>query len=212
MLRFLAGLGVGLALLFATLAFPEPRRWLARSIGATPDAATVAMATLESVRREGKLVVRSARLMDTTTATTTATLAGLDVPGTTAERTLDVPGRVHYAVDLAKLAPADLSFDRATRTLTVRRPRVAPMPPVAELEARRVFDARGLLVPFTDGAADVEERTLSAVLPVLRQEGRNPELLRLADQAVDDMVAWLFARPLEAAGFADVTVRVETAG
>lgn len=164
------------------------------------------------MRREGKLVVRSARLMDTTTATTTATLAGLDVPGTTAERTLIVPGRVHYAVDLAKLAPADLSFDRATRTLTVRRPSVAPMPPVAELEARRVFDARGLLVPFTDGAADVEERTLSAVLPVLRQEGRNPELLRLADEAVDDMVAWLFVRPLEAAGFADVTVRVETAG
>ncbi|WP_448582135.1 DUF4230 domain-containing protein [Thermaurantiacus sp.] len=207
-MKFVLGLVVGLALVLAGLAFPQSRRWLAHAVGASPDATAVSLATLESVRREGKLVVFSAQLLVTTTATTTATLVGLEVPGTTAERTLIVPGRVHYAVDLARLSTSDLTFDPATATLTVRRPPVMPMPPVADLEARQVFDSRGLLVPFTHGAEDVEERTLAAVVPMLRKEGRSPELMRLADQAADDMVAWLFARPLEAAGLGSVKVEV----
>src|SRR3954447_10382847 len=82
-----------------------------------PKAETIASASLESMRAQNRLIAFAARYVSVTTSTTSRF-------GFSAKRTLILPGDVRYELDLSKLQPNDVTWDRATSTLKVRLPEI----------------------------------------------------------------------------------------
>jgi hypothetical protein len=196
----LAGLGLAVVLMFSV---PVLRDRL------SPDPQLTVEAALQAIRKEQKLVVFSARLVVDTTATYAATAAGIEIPGTAARRTLIVPGTVSYAIDLARLAPADLRWDAGTETLTVRRPPLLILPPAADLARARSYGEKGVFAPLTDADQALDDLTRQSVAARMLEEARTPDLVALAETAADEALVRAFELPLHAAGFADAEVRIE---
>src|SRR3546814_10165644 len=67
--------------------------------------------------------------------------------GLSAKKTLIMPGTVRYEVDLAKLTPSDLSWDAATRSLTVTLPPLRLAGPDIDLDA--ISEFRDGTIPLT---------------------------------------------------------------
>ena len=135
----LAALLLGALLGFA---FQPP----ARPPGADPQA--IADATLMSVREQGRMTLFTARFAAVVTASETRM-------GLTARKTLVMPGTVRYGVDLGRLQRRDLSWDPATRTLSVKLPPLEIAGPDIDLNDVREYAQGGIVMALTDA-----ERTL----------------------------------------------------
>src|SRR5437870_11457441 len=82
-----------------------------------PNPKTIASASLESMRAQNRLIAFTARYVSVTTSTQSQL-------GFSAKRTLILPGDVRYELDLSKLQPKDVTWDKATSTLKVRLPEI----------------------------------------------------------------------------------------
>src|SRR3954453_23069078 len=72
-----------------------------------PKAETIANSSLESMRAQNRLIAFAARYVSVTTSTTSRF-------GFSAKRTLILPGDVRYELDLSKLEPGDVKWDRSS--------------------------------------------------------------------------------------------------
>ena len=88
-----------------------------------PSPKTIATASLESMRAQNRLIAFVARYVSVTSSEEQR-LGGL----LSSQRTLVLPGDVRYELDLSKLQPSDVTWDKSTSTLRVRLPEIEIAP------------------------------------------------------------------------------------
>src|SRR6478609_419896 len=108
-----------------------------------PNPKTIASASLESMRAQNRLIAFAARYVSVTTSTQSQL-------GFSAKRTLILPGDVRYELDLSRLQPKDVTWDKATSTLKVRLPEIEIAGPDVDLSAAQEYGAGGILSAFTN--------------------------------------------------------------
>ena len=172
---------------------------LTRNIFGGPNPTTIASASLESMRAQNRLIAFVARYVSVTSSRTSQF-------GLSSERTLILPGDVRYELDLAKLQPGDVTWDKATSTLTVRLPEIEVAGPEVDLTKAREYGAGGLLAVLTDNEQQLDQANRARAVADLRQQASAKVPMGLARQAARTAVERSFAMPLMAAGFADAKV------
>jgi len=201
----LGALAMGLVAWFAPPA-PLEERFRYR------DVETVAQTVLLEARKEEKLLVHSRGFVSTVEARVSLGIPVIPDAWQDGTKRVRVPVRVGYTIDMASMTPGDLAFDRATRTLRVRRPPVRA--DIAEVDLGRVaVETRGALVIWWKDAAEGLDRAAydrarrEAIAAAERDANR-----KAASADADRMVARILELPLRAAGFQDVQVEVVERG
>lgn len=169
----------------------------------SPDAVTVANASLQGLRAQNRLSAFQARFV--AVVTTKQTRLGLST-----QRTLIMPGNVRYEVDLAKLQRRDVTWDEKTHTLGVTLPPVDVDAPQIDLRQIREYGDNGLLATFTDAQTTLDATNREAGQRELMRQSRDPATIALARDATRAAVERSFALPLIAAGI-DAKVKVRFA-
>jgi hypothetical protein len=169
----------------------------------TPDSTTIASSSLEGLRAQNRLSVLAASYV----AVVTSTQRRL---GLSAQRTMILPGRVRYEVDLARLRDRDVAWSAGARRLDVTLPPIEVAGPEIDLTRVRQYDSGGLLLGLTDAGATLDVANRRAAQAELLRQARAPAMLQIARDNARRDVARSFALPLKAAGL-DPQVRVRFA-
>ncbi len=197
-LRWLPGLAVGLligAAIAVLLLRPDA------PAAAAADPRRIADIALVSVRDQGRMTVLSARYVAIVSASETRL-------GIEARKTLVLPARFRYGVDLRALRRDHLAWDEATRTLEVTLPPLEISGPEIDMEEARMFTEGGVLLALTGTESDLDQANLRRARQDLLSQARQPAPLRAAREAAMRAVARAFALPLRAAGIeASVSAR-----
>lgn len=172
---------------------------LTRNIFGGPNPTTIASASLESMRAQNRLIAFVARYVSVTSTRTSQF-------GLSSERTLILPGDVRYELDLAKLQPRDVRWDKASNTLRVALPEVEIAGPDVDLAKAREYGAGGILSALTNNEQQLDQANRAAAVADLRKQASAEMPMKLARQAARAAVERSFAMPLMAAGFKDVKV------
>ena len=164
-----------------------------------PSPKTIASASLESMRAQNRLIAFTARYVSVTTSTQSQL-------GFSAKRTLILPGDVRYELDLSKLQPKDVTWEKATSTLRVRLPEIEIAGPDVDLAAAQEYGAGGVLSALTNANQQLDSANRAKAVADLRQQAQGAVQMRLARQAARAAIERSFAMPLIAAGFKDAKV------
>ena len=164
-----------------------------------PKAETIAASSLESMRAQNRLIAFAARYVSVTTSTQSQL-------GFSAKRTLILPGDVRYELDLSRLQPKDVTWDKATSTLKVRLPEIEIAGPDVDLSAAQEYGQGGILSAFTNANQALDSANRAKAVADLRKQAQGAVQMRLAHQAARAAIERSFAMPLVAAGFKDVRV------
>ena len=164
-----------------------------------PNPKTIATASLESMRAQNRLIAFTARYVSVTTSAQSQF-------GLSARRTLILPGDVRYELDLSKLQPKDVSWDKATSTLKVRLPEIEIAGPDVDLTAAQEYGAGGILSALTNANQQLDSANRAKAVADLRQQAQGAVQMRLARHAARAAIERSFAMPLVAAGFKDAKV------
>jgi len=167
--------------------------------GGGPDPQTIASSSLESMRAQNRLVPFVARYVSVTSSRQSRF-------GFSAERTLILPGDVRYEVDLSKLQPEDVRWDKATTTLRVRLPDIEIAGPEVDLAASREYGEGGILAALTDTEGVLDKANQARAVADLRKQAMAEVPMRLAREAARTAIERSFAMPLKAAGIGDAKV------
>ena len=172
-----------------------------------PNPKTIATASLESMREQNRLIAFTARYVSVTTSSESQF-------GFSAKRTLILPGDVRYELDLSKLQPKDVTWDKGTSTLKVRLPEIEIAGPDVDLTAAQEYGQGGVLSALTNANQQLDSANRAKAVADLRQQAQGPVQMRLAHQAARAAIERSFAMPLVAAGFkgAKVVARFPTEG
>lgn len=169
----------------------------------SPDPETIASASLEGLRAENRLTALVAGYVAVVTSTQHRF-------GLSAERTLIMPGRVRYEVDLGRMKPGDLIWHKDARTLDVVLPPLMLEGPDVDPARIRAYDGGGLLLHLTDSGEVLDDANRKAAHDELLRQAREPAPVGMARDAARRAVAQSFALPLKAAGL-EPQVRVRFA-
>jgi hypothetical protein len=159
----------------------------------SPDPETIATASLQGLQAENRLTA----LVATYVAVVTSSQHRF---GLSAQRTLIMPGRVRYEVDLAKLGRNDLTWHKDSHTLDIVLPPLELEGPEVDPAHMRAYDGGGLLLKLTDSGETLDQSNQKAARAELIRQAREPSPVGIARQAARQAVAQSFALPLEAAG------------
>jgi hypothetical protein len=166
-----------------------------------PNPATIATASLESMRAENRLTVFAARYVSVVTSQEQR-LGGL----VSSQRTLIMPGDVRYELDMSKLQPRDVTWDGSNHLLTVRLPEIDVAGPDIDINAVKEYGGRGVLSALTNANEQLDQNNRARAVADLRKQATAQVPMQLARQAAREAVERSFAMPLLAAGFKDVKV------
>ena len=172
---------------------------IAERIFGGPSPKTIASASLESMRAQNRLIAFTARYVSVTTSTQSQL-------GFSAKRTLILPGDVRYELDLSKLQPKDVTWEKATSTLRVRLPEIEIAGPDVDLAAAQEYGAGGVLSALTNANQQLDSANRAKAVADLRQQAQGAVQMRLARQAARAAIERSFAMPLIAAGLKDARV------
>jgi hypothetical protein len=164
-----------------------------------PNPRTIAAASLESMRAQNRLIAFTARYVSVTTSTESQL-------GFSAKRTLILPGDVRYELDLSKLEPRDVTWDKSTSTLHVKLPEVEIAGPDVDLASAQEYGQGGILSALTNANQQLDSANRAKAVADLRQQAKGAVQMRLARQAARAAIERSFAMPLVAAGFTDAKV------
>jgi hypothetical protein len=180
---------------------------LADRIFGGPNPKTIASASLESMRAENRLIAFVARYVSVTTSETSRF-------GFSSKRTLILPGDVRYELDLSKLQSNDVTWDAASKTLSVKLPEIEIAGPDVDLASAQEYGEAGVLSALTNANQQLDSANRAKAVADLRKQAQAPVPMRLAHQAARAAVERSFAMPLIAAGFKDarVVARFPTGG
>lgn len=166
-----------------------------------PSPVTVAQASLEGLREQNRLSTFAASY--TAVVTSSQTRLGL-----TARKTMIMPGRVRYEVDLSKLNQNMLSWNAANNTLSITLPPIEVVGPDVDIDHIQQYGEGGILMALTDAEAKLDSANRAAGQAELMRQARGQMNMRLARDATRNAVERSFAMPLRAAGInATVDVR-----
>jgi hypothetical protein len=126
--------------------------------------------------------------------------------GLSAERTLILPGTVRYELDMAKIERDDLSWDKATKTLSVELPAIEIAGPEVDLKAAREYGSGGILAALSDADSQLDDANRGLAIEDLRKQAAAATPMHLAREAARDAIERSFAMPLNAAGIGDAKV------
>lgn len=207
MRRLLSFVGAAslLLLVAAIAAGPERRREACIASGLC-ERSDFLGAMLVSVQKQQKLVVLAARLVVPVSSARETTVGPITVA--TTRQTAILPATVTYVVDLSRLSSADLDWDEASQTLTVRRPPVTAMPATIDWGAAQTYQDDGWATVLTDVSANLRRDNDVKAPGLFAAEAKSAHLMALADTAADEALATSFRMPLVAAGFQDAKVVV----
>ena len=166
-----------------------------------PNPATIATASLESMRAENRLTVFAARYVSVVTSQEQR-LGGL----VSSQRTLIMPGDVRYELDMSKLQPKDVTWDGSNHLLTVRLPEIDVAGPDIDINAVKEYGGGGVLSALTNANEQLDQNNRARAVADLRKQATAQVPMQLARQAAREAVERSFAMPLLAAGFKDVKV------
>jgi hypothetical protein len=166
-----------------------------------PNPATIATASLESMRAENRLTVFAARYVSVVTSQEQR-LGGL----VSSQRTLIMPGDVRYELDMSKLQPRDVTWDGSNHLLTVRLPEIDVAGPDIDINAVKEYGGGGVLSALTNANEQLDQNNRARAVADLRKQATAQVPMQLARQAAREAVERSFAMPLLAAGFKDVKV------
>ena len=166
-----------------------------------PNPATIATASLESMRAENRLTVFAARYVSVVTSQEQK-LGGL----VSSQRTLIMPGDVRYELDMAKLQPRDVTWDGSNHLLTVRLPEIDVAGLDIDINAVKEYGGGGVLSALTNANEQLDQNNRARAVADLRKQATAQVPMQLARQAARQAVERSFAMPLLAAGFKDVKV------
>jgi hypothetical protein len=166
-----------------------------------PNPKTIATASLESMRAQNKLTVFAARYVSVVTSQQQR-FGGL----VSAQRTLILPGDVRYEVDLSKLQAKDVTWDKASHTLTVQLPTLDVAGPDIDINRVQEYGGGGVLSALTDANQQLDQNNRARAVADLRKQALDAVPMNLAREAGRAAVERSFAMPLLAAGFKDVKV------
>jgi hypothetical protein len=166
-----------------------------------PNPATIATASLESMRAENRLTVFAARYVSVVTSQEQK-LGGL----VSSRRTLIMPGDVRYELDMAKLQPKDVTWDGSNHLLTVQLPEIDVAGPDIDINAVKEYGGGGVLSALTNANEQLDQNNRARAVADLRKQATAQVPMQLARQAAREAVERSFAMPLLAAGFKDVKV------
>jgi hypothetical protein len=164
-----------------------------------PDAKTIATSSLESMRAQNRLIAFTARYVSVTTTEESRL-------GFSAKRTLILPGDVRYELDLSKLQPGDVTWDKAASTLHVKLPEIEIAGPDVDLASAQEYGQGGVLSALTNANQQLDSANRAKAVADLRQQAQGAVQMRLARQAARAAIERSFAMPLVAAGFKDAKV------
>lgn len=167
--------------------------------GSSPE--TVIESTLVALRQEQTLVVLSAGVLGVVTSRQDRAFGR-------AEKTMLVPGTVRYALDLARLAPADLRWDPERQLLSVRRPPLLFLGPEIDPARIREYGEIGFIPGLLGAEAELDSANRGAAREALLARARSETLERLAREAGDAALRRSFEVPLHAAGLPRARVEV----
>jgi hypothetical protein len=166
-----------------------------------PNPATIATASLESMRAENRLTVFAARYVSVVTSQEQK-LGGL----VSSQRTLIMPGDVRYELDMAKLQPKDVTWDGSKHLLTVQLPEIDVAGPDIDINAVKEYGGGGVLSALTNTNEQLDQNNRARAVADLRKQATAQVPMQLARQAARQAVERSFAMPLLAAGVKDVKV------
>lgn len=166
-----------------------------------PSPKTIASESLQSMRAENRLTVFAARYVSVVTSNEQR-FAGL----LSAQRTLILPGNVRYELDLSKLQPGDVTWDKSTRTLYVRVPEVEVAGPDVDINSVQQYGGGGMLSALSDADRVLDRANRDRAVQDLRKQATSSVPMQLARQSARVAIQRSFAMPLSAAGFGDVKV------
>src|SRR6476469_9157813 len=138
---------------------------IANRIFGGPNPKTIATASLESMRAQNRLIAFTARYVSVTTSTESQL-------GFSAKRTLILPGDVRYELDLSKLQPNDVTWDKGTSTLKVRLPEIEIAGPDVDLTAASAFGQGGVLSAFTNANQELDSANRAKAVSDLRKQAQ----------------------------------------
>jgi hypothetical protein len=170
-----------------------------RLFGSNPK--TIATASLESMRAQNRLSVFAARYVSVVSSHEQK-LGGL----LNYDRTLILPGDVRYELDMAKLQPGDVAWDKSARILTVRLPEIEVAGPDVDIKAVKEYGSGGVLSSLTNANEQLDQANRDRAVQDLRKQATAAVPMQLAHQSAREAVERSFAMPLLAAGFKDVKV------
>ena len=163
------------------------------------DPESVVNSSLESMHAQNRLVPFVARFVSVTSSKQ-------EKFGLSAERTLILPGTVRYELDMAKIERDDLSWDKATKTLSVELPQIEIAGPEVDLKAAREYGSGGILSALSDADNQLDDANRGLAIGDLRKQAAAPMPMHLAREAARDAIQRSFAMPLNAAGIGDAKV------
>jgi hypothetical protein len=166
-----------------------------------PNPRTIATESLESMRAENRLTVFAARYVSVVTSGEQQ-LGGL----LSSQRTLILPGNVRYELDLSKLQPNDVTWDKPTNTLHVKIPEIEVAGPDVDINAVRQYGGGGVLSALTNANQQLDQANRDKAVQDLRGQATAAVPMQLARQSARVAIERSFAMPLAAAGFKDVKV------
>lgn len=170
-----------------------------RLFGSNPK--TIATASLESMRAQNRLSVFAARYVSVVSSHQQK-LGGL----LNYDRTLILPGDVRYELDMSKLQPKDVDWDKSSRTLTVRLPEIEVAGPDVDIRTVKQYGSNGVLSSLTNANEQLDQANRDRAVQDLRKQATAAVPMQLARQSARTAVERSFAMPLLAAGFKDVKV------
>lgn len=161
--------------------------------------------SLVAFDKQDRLTVFSAELAPVV-ASDDSRLFGL----VTSRQVAVIPARVDYALDLGKVGRDRMSWNAATKTLTVRLPGLEVTRPNLD-EARAQYLREGVWI--TRAAQDKLTRNNTLLAERLAvEQAANPVLMGLARGAAKDAIRQNLSIPLQVAGFGDVKLAVSIDG
>jgi hypothetical protein len=170
----------------------------------SPDPESIVTASLQGLQAQSRLTALVASYVAVVTSTQHRF-------GLSAQRTLIMPGRVRYEVDLGQMQAGDLAWHTDTHTLDVTLPPLMIEEPEIDPARMKAYDSGGLLLKLTDSGETLDQTNQQAARTELIRQAREASPVAIAKQAARQAVAQSFALPLKAAGMAP-NVRVRFRG
>jgi hypothetical protein len=200
-LKVLLGIILACLLIFGGMALVGYRAFDRLWSPTSPE--TIATASLQGLQAENRLTA----LVATYVAVVTSSQQRF---GLSAQRTLIMPGRVRYEVDLAQLKPNAMTWHRDSHTLDVVLPPLVLEGPEIDPSRMRAYDGGGLLLHLTDSREILDVSNRKAAEVELVRQAREAVPMGIARTAARQAVTQNFALPLRAAGL-DPQIRVRFA-
>jgi hypothetical protein len=165
---------------------------------------SIATASLQGLREQARLTAFVASFVAVVTSEQQRM-------GLKAEQTMIMPGLVRYELDLNKLQPKDVKWDKESNTLNVALPPLILSGPEVDISGIRQYDGGGILMALTDAEKTLDAANRKRGQEELLKQAKGEVPMRLAHDATRSAIERSFAMPLKAAGL-KATVVAKFAG